>query len=236
MLRGLYEAGWSLQAAALNQELVADNMAHATTPGYRRQGLSFGTLLRDVAATDRAEINPNPLRPYTSFEPGPWLHTESPLDLALSQDVFFVVEGPQGPLYTRAGVFELNPEGELQARNGLRVQGQGGNIVIPPGTARVSVGIDGSVYADGAEVGRLRIVRFDSPDELRRAGTTLFAGDAPRDAEPGSFRVEQGYREAANVNMVEEMIAMMLGMRQYEAAERSLRALNEAVALNTRPQ
>jgi flagellar basal body rod protein FlgG len=231
----MYDAGWSLHAATLNQELTADNLAHATTPGYRRQGLSFAPFLQDVAFTEKAVADPAALTPYTNFTPGPLIHTEQPFDLALTGDAFFVLDGPSGPVYTRSGAFELSPQGDLQARNGMTVRGQGGRINIP-NAASIQVTQDGVIRADGSEVGRLQIARFDNPAELRRVGTTLFEGPAPREPEPGSFRVEQGFREGANVEAVQEMINMMIGMRQYEAAERTLRAMSEAIALNTRPQ
>lgn len=237
MLRGLYTAGSALQSAMLNQELVADNLANATTPGYRKQGMTFESLVSSAGASDQPSGTPGSGGTgYTSFEPGPLQPTGNPFDLALSGNVFFVLEGPNGPVYTRNGVFELNAQGELQTRSGLRVRGQGARLTIPADAPHVRITVDGGVLANGVEVGRLELATFDRPQELRRAGNTLFEGPAPRTPDPGSFRVEQGYREGSNVQMVQEMVTMMVGMRQYEAAERALRSLGEAVGNNTRPQ
>jgi flagellar basal-body rod protein FlgF len=238
MLRGIYDAGAAVQASALNQELVAENLAHATTPGYRRQGMTFEALL----AAGQPSPNPTPQNSpqgngvFTTFDAGPIQQTGNPLDLAISGEAFFTLEGPNGPVYTRNGVFEINAQGELQNRGGLKLRGQGGPITLPPEVGTIHVAVDGTVFANGTEVGRLQLAQFDNPAELRRVGTTLFEGPAPRVPELGSVRVEQGYREGSNVSMVQEMIAMMIGLRQYEAAERAMRALGEAVALNTRPQ
>ena len=95
---------------------------------------------------------------------------------------------------------------------------------------------DGLLYANGAEVGRLELATFQDPRALRRAGTSLFEGPAPQTPPPGSVRVEQGYREGSNVQVVNEMVSMMLGMRYYEAAERALRSLSDTVSQATRPE
>ncbi len=239
MLRGLYQAGSALQTASLNQEAVAENLANATTPGYRAQGLVFESLLAgDGAATAPARAARPPLNDgvYTNFEAGPLQLTGNPLDVALNGDAFFTLEGPHGPVYTRNGCFHLNGQGELQSASGMRVTGQGGAITIPPDAAEIRIGQDGVVYADGNEVGRFQLAQFDSDQALRRVGTTLFEGAGAKQPDPGSARVEQGYREGSNVQMVQEMISMMIGMRQYEAAERALRSLGEAIGNNTRPQ
>lgn len=233
MLRGVYQAGAALQQAGLQQEFLAENLANATTPGYRRQGLAFLNLV-DNAGAAQSGGGAVP-KVFTSFMPGPLQQTGQPFDLALSGDAFFVLDGPQGPVYTRNGAFELTASGDLQTHGGLRVRGQGGRISIPTDANQVRVNKEGVILADGSEVGRLELARFASTEDLRRVGPSMFEGPAPLTPEPGTVRVEQGYREGANVDMVHEMIAMMLGMRQYEAAQRALRALGEAASLNTRP-
>lgn len=236
MLRGLYQAATALQTASANQEVTAENLVHATTPGFRRHGMTFEALMAPPTAATARSAGSTRTDSFTSFMPGPMQQTGNPLDLALNGDGFFTLEGPNGPVYTRSGAFLLNPQGELQSASGLRVSGQGGPIRIPQNAGRIEVGVDGAVYADGAEIARLQIAQFDDQRALRRVGVTLFAGPAPRQADPGSVRVEQGYREGSNVEMVQEMISMIMGLRQYEAAERSLRSMGEAIGQNTRPQ
>ncbi len=239
MIRGMYSAASALDAAATNQELVADNLANATTPGYRRQGLLFNAydLLGQTApGGPRADLaGVRAAGQFSHLEAGPVQQTGNPLDLAIAGNAFFVLEGPRGPLYTRNGVFEINGRGELQSKGGLRVRGQGGPITVPPGTSRIVVNAEGTVYADGAEVGQIQLAAFSDPRGLRRAGTTVFEGPAPQAPAAGTVRVEQGYREGSNVQVVNEMVSMMLGMRYYEAAQRALRSLSDAIAQNTRP-
>src|SRR5262249_19561024 len=224
----------------INQDVVAQNLANATTPGYRRQGLTFDAL---IPRTRNSNLTTSPgssteTKPtlFTQFDAAPIQFTGNPLDVALSGDAFCVLEGPQGPVYTRNGVFELNQQGELQSKSGLRVLGQGSRIAVPADAGQITISHDGVVRANNLEIGRLRLATFTDPGSLQRVGDTLFAGGSPTTPGPGAVRVQQGYREGSNVQVINEMISMMLGMRQYEAAERAMRGLADAIGLNTKPQ
>jgi flagellar basal body rod protein FlgG len=240
MIRGMYNAASALVAADANQELVAENLANTTTPGYRRQGLVFEVVPPDGPGSGPATTGTlqgtRAARSFTTFDPGPIQFTGNPLDLTLTSDIYFTLNGPNGPLYTRNGTFERNAQGQLQTRSGMTVRGTGGPITIPATATQISITSDGAVYADNVEFGRLQLARFADPTQLERAGGSLFEGPAAPQPEPGSYRVEQGYREGSNVQVVNEMVSMMTGMRYYEAAERALRSLGDAVSLNTRPQ
>ena len=90
--------------------------------------------------------------------------------------------------------------------------------------------------ADGARIGQLQLASFARPESLRRVGPTLFEGDAPQTPAAGAVSVQQGYREGSNVQPVQELVSMLLGMRYYEAAAKTLQAMSDAVAQNTRAQ
>ena len=161
MIAGMYSAATALNAAATNQEIVAENLAHANMPGYRRQGLTFESVQQN-AATQLASSNSGITgtqagRAYTSFEQGPVQYTGNSLDLAVSGNNFFVLDGPNGPVYTRNGSFELNAQGNLQSHGGLPVRGGGGRITVPPNTTRITVSQDGTVQANNVEVGKLEL-------------------------------------------------------------------------------
>src|SRR5690349_2006678 len=101
MLRGIYSAASDMEASARNQEIVAENLAHVATPGYRRQGSVFdvGMQQDDLAAATQALGNGRNPVGFTHFDPGPMQQTNNPYDLALVGNAFFVVQGPNGPLY-----------------------------------------------------------------------------------------------------------------------------------------
>jgi flagellar basal body rod protein FlgG len=116
------------------------------------------------------------------------------------------------------------------------VLGGSGPLAIPTDAGEVNIAPDGSVSAGSEQVGQLMQVRFSNPNLLQPAGTTLFQAPAEVIPEPGTSKVLQGYREGANTQVVNEMVAMIAGMRQFEAAQRALRTISESVQLNTRPQ
>lgn len=242
MLSGLYSAATAMNAAAARHEAIARNLAHSGVPGFRRQVVVTQTF---ESALDAAQIPTQPMELWgvatfetvTDFGQGPLQRTEQPLDVAIDGEGFFVLEGPDGPLYTRNGAFQRSTTGELVSAEGLRVQGEGGPILIPPEVplSNITIGADGTVQAAGTEVGRIQIVQFADPAQLRSAGPTVFSGEG-LSTEPAAGRIVQGARELANVSAVEELIAMLVGMRHYEAAQRALRTISESVAQNTNPQ
>ena len=239
MLTGLYSSATGLNASERIHEVVSENLAHVGVPGYRANRVSFHTF-EGAAGTASSPEGYGVLEEQlaTDFSPGAVAHTGRSLDVAISGEGFFVTQGPEGPMYTRNGVFFVGEEGRLVNSTGMAIEGQGGPITIPPEITpdEINFGKDGSVNARGSEFGKLRVVEFDNKQDLVRAGTTLFtapAGVTPRDKEPF---VLQGSRELSNVSAVEELVRMIVGTRHYEAAQRALTALDEAIGNNTNPQ
>jgi flagellar basal body rod protein FlgG len=239
MLRGMYSAASALVAASEQQEVTAYNLAHASTPGYRERGLVYETFDRVLGRVDSASGDLTGTRvqqAYHIFTPGPIKQTQHPYDLALGEaDRFFVLTGPNGPLYTRNGTFFRTARGELVNQSGYPLQGTTGTISFPPDTTRLNIASDGTVTADGEEVGRVRVVRFQTPSALTAAGPTLYTATPDAGLENVAGRVLQGYREGSNVQPADAMIRLIIGARYYEAAQRSLRTIAESVQLNTRP-
>jgi flagellar basal body rod protein FlgG len=239
MIRGLYSAATALDSASQNQDIISQNLANANLPGYRRRGLVFEQFLPQLVrqsppSPTEGDLYGNQIsQAYTEFTPGPLEFTGNPFDLALKGDGFFVVQGPNGPLYTRNGSFTLDTQGQLRTTSGYLVAG---NTLIPPAATRISVGDDGTVLADNVPVGQIQVVTFRDPLGLGRVGPTLF--EAPRGVptNPSTATVAQGYREGSNTNVVNELVGMVLGSRYYEAASRAVRALSDAIQQQTRPQ
>lgn len=240
MFRGLYAAGTALDAAAQSQEVTSENLAHLNTPGYRARGTTFETFdiaLGRAVAPGGDYVGTRLNAVYHDFRPGAAMQTGAPLDLTIAEpDQFFTVGGPDGRLLTRNGTFRLNDQGQIVTQNGyLLLSDSNGPLAIPPTAGRIHIGGDGNVTADGAPVGRVRLVRVPDLKQLTAVGPTLYqpADDAAVTAVEG--RVVQGYREGSNVNPAEAMVRMIIGNRYYEAAQRALRTIAESVQLNTRP-
>ncbi len=265
MLRGMYAAASGLEANTINQNAITENLAHANVAGYRRQGTVFETfepiLARATAATPGVAVvaqgprnTPPPPPPvpggggevwgtrpsyiFTDFTPGPVQPTGNRLDLAATdQTTWFVVDGPNGPLLTRNGQFTLDDRNRLITRSGLLVRGQAGQILLPQTSANINIGPEGLIVVDGVPIDTLLLANVGNPTPMIRVGDTLFQGPVPNGPPlPGTVHIQQGYLEQPNQQIVHDMVDMIDGMRHYEAAQRALRSLSDAIAQNTRPQ
>ena len=147
-------------------------------------------------------------------------------------DGFYRVQTPNGEYLTRSSAFTKGPDGTIMTKQGYPVQGTGGNIVIPPNTRNVHVSPDGAVYADGNQIGQLAVVSVDEPQLLRKVGNNLYHVPEDLDLEignalAGQTMVSQGYTEAANVNVVTEMVNMIEVQRMFEAQQKVMTTAND---------
>ncbi|WP_437227766.1 flagellar hook-basal body protein [Planctomicrobium sp. SH661] len=236
MLNGLYSASSAMDAAAKRHEVIAQNLAHAQMPGYRRQSVmqssketQFDEELRNAVQFESHGVNSDKIR--TDFSQGAMERTNHPLDMAIQGAGFFVVEGPKGPLYTRNGTFQLDQENRLVTADMLPVRSSGGDITVPPNTplSDIRVGIDGTIFARQVEIGKLEIVNFSDPQKLQSAGATLFS--APQELSPEEVNpmIVQNVRERSNVSPIQELVDLIAAQRQHEAAQRSMSTLSESV-------
>lgn len=242
MIQGIYSSASALTAATQQQEALAQNLAHATVPGYRRRALAFSSFEQALAgtatgtgasATGGAQV----AREYSAFQPGDYQATNNPLDLAIRGDGFFVLQGPNGPVYTRSGVFQMDGQGRLQSASGLLLDSGGGAaITIPPGSSRITIAQDGTVTAGTTQLGQIQLVSFSDPSQLARVGPTLFEAPPGSAPQPSQSSLLQGFREGSNVNIVQEMVSLIAGTRYYEAATRALSTLSNALQQRTTNQ
>lgn len=241
MDRGTYVAASSGLLQLRKLEIVNNNMANSNTPGFKRQMLvgdlqTFDqTLASAVAKGDpfaRADHDRNPgavnIRSITDFSQGAIKNTRNPLDVALREpDQFFVIEGPEGPLYTRAGNFTLNRDNELVTVDGLRVAGDGGAITVAGSGA--SIASNGEVRVDEGVVGRLQVVRFSDPQQLERVGSTRFklaAGSGQAEA-VDDFSVVAEALEMSNVSVISGVIDIISAQRGFQFYAKSAETIDQ---------
>ncbi len=203
---------------------IANNLANINTTGFKRTVNSFSSELENQLSLDEemtplaGEIN---LTSSIDFSIGTLLGTNRRLDTALAGKGFFVIETPEGPLYTRSGVFQLNSTGQLVNVSGDMVAGTDGPIVIPSGITsdQLSIGANGNISSDGVNLGQIKVVDFPGrEDELIPAGLSNYLapeGLIPTDAENPMIR--QGYRENSNVHQMHEIVDLMMVSRLYSA-------------------
>lgn len=200
-------------------EVVANNIANINTPAYKAEGLMFVEHVTETAAGQISYVQD--LATVRDLAHGSLAPTHNPLDLALPDEGYFVVETAEGDRYTRAGNFTLNAAGELVTAGGNRVLDDGGApIAIPADASAITVGRDGTIATEQGPLGRVQVVRFDNEQALMRRENNLYdAGqEAPQPvAEP---QVVQGMVEGSNVMGVVEITRLMGTLRSYQAAQR----------------
>jgi flagellar basal-body rod protein FlgF len=231
MIKGLYTTASGMIPRILKQEIFANNMANANTVGYKKDG-AFLHQLEDAKKnliTDADWEIPMIDGVFIDYSQGFARKTEQPLDVAIEGDGFFTVMTPQGERYTRAGEFTLSPERTLLDKNGFQVMGDGGQIVINGDS--ISISSDGSISADGAVVGKLKIVDFAKPYQLSKADDGYLMPSEPgvQPTTSAKYELRQGYVEESNVNIVEQMVDMLVSFRAYEAGQKAIHAQDETL-------
>ena len=202
--------------------IIAHNLANVSTVGYKRRSNTFSKALTDQGVGTKTEIGGEAnLNTTFDFSQGNPVETGRSLDFALSGKGFFVIETPQGPLYTRNGMFRLDQNGQIVDLAGRIIAGEAGPISIPSGAglSQISVSSDGSISAAGAAVGKFKLVDFkDKEGELVAAGLNCFQASKGMEPEPPeNLLVQQGFQESSNVQLTEELVDMIMVTRLYEA-------------------
>lgn len=222
MYAGIYSAASAMDVAERSHELTAQNLASAHLPGFRRR-MDVGQANEQQPGTE----------PHIDFTPGSLQRTGRPLDAALVGEGFFTVQGSDGnSLYTRAGDWFLNSEGELTTVDGLPVLA-GGQPVRLPSTASekdLTISETGELRVGDQSLGTLDLVTFDNPNGLQPVGQTLFQAPPELTRTTATARVQQGVRELSNVSIPVELIRMLAGVRNYEAAQRAMQTLAKSIA------
>ena len=221
----LYQAASALTANARWQDLISQNLASASVPGFKKQDLSFSSVQAGLlqaqngttATLPRAQI-------ATNFQTGEIRATGTKTDVAIDGSGFFEVQLANGAnAYTRDGEFQINANGQLVTKAGYAVLGEGGPIQLDRNNpAPLSISANGQV-SQGTEVkGKLKVVGIDNPNLLTQISGGYFLADNPNlqtttIAQPS---VRQGYLEAANTSSVLEMASLIRSMRSFEANQR----------------
>ena len=224
MDRMIYLSMSGAKATMQRQDVLANNLANASTVGFRAELHAFRSVpVEGSGASTRVYALES--TPGYSDAPGVVSNTGRPMDVAMRGNAWLAVQGLDGTeAYTRGGSLETTADGTVVTHSGLTVLGDGGPIQVPA-NSEVSIAADGTVSARGASgrsatVGRLKLVTPEAP--LERGADGLFRaadGDLPADA---TARLQDGALEGSNVSPVETMVAMISAARQFEAQMRML--------------
>ncbi|HEY4295437.1 MAG TPA: flagellar basal-body rod protein FlgG [Paraburkholderia sp.] len=241
MNRSLYIAATGMNAQQAQMDVISNNLANVSTNGFKGSRAVFEDLLYQTIrqpganSTQQTEL-PSGIQLGTGvqqvaterlYTQGNLQQTGSSYDVAINGAGFFQVQMPDGTTaYTRDGSFQPNAQGQLVTSSGYQVIPA---ITIPPNATSLTIGSDGvvSIKVAGSnnsqQLGSMQIATFVNPAGLDAKGENLFAetssSGAPNVSQPGlngAGSLDQGYVEASNVNVVQELVNMIQTQRAYE--------------------
>lgn len=256
-MRALAIAATGMNAQQTNLEVIANNIANINTTGFKRARAEFSDLLyqteRLQGVPSRANDNIVPEGASIGLGvkttairnlhiQGSLTSTGNKFDFALVGNGWFEVEGADGEtLYTRAGAFNTNANGELVTADGYSVLPA---ITVPTDAVEVIVNKTGQVFArldgqtDLQQLGQLQLANFANEAGLEPLGDNLFketvaSGPATTGVpgDPGFATIEQGYLENSNVDPVREITELISAQRAYEMNSKVIQAADEMAAV-----
>lgn len=218
MQRGLYIAASGMIAEQTRQDLIANDLANATTPGYKSDRATQRAFDEVLLANTKTGQAVGPLgqgvaidRQATDWSPGALKQTDEPLDFAVQGEGFFAVQGEDGVAYTRNGRFSAGNDGLLRTATGETVLGRGGQPV--------RVAADGTVDP--------RLLQVTLLTDPQKAGEGLVTGQPAGDAPAGSVR--SGALEMSGADPARSMVDMIASMRAFEAGQRVIRTIDDTL-------
>ena len=239
-----YIGATGLSAGQRALDVVANNIANINTPSFKRAQVRFAEMLSPGALGAAPGVEDFAgVRLSTSasdFSQGEVKATGNPLDLAIDGDGFLELAGPQGQtLLTRGGALKINADGYLATADGLALKSM---ISAPLDASAISIQADGQVVAQSGDgissvIGRIDMVRVKDPNLLAKLGDGLFAAEntgdliAANPGEDGAGRFVPGALESSNVDLAEEMVALLMLQRTYSANAQVVQAGDQLMAI-----
>ncbi len=255
MIRSLWIAKTGLDAQQTQLDVIANNLANVGTAGFKRSRAVFEDLLYQTIRQPGAQSSQQTqlptgltlgtgVKPVASekvFTQGNLQQTGNQLDLAINGQGFLQVQLPDGSTaYTRDGSLHLDNNGQLVTSSGYPLQPA---LTVPANAIAVTVARDGTVtvtqpgQATPTQVGTIQLATFINPAGLQSQGENLYietaSSGAPTTNTPGTNglgTLSQGYVETSNVNVVEELVAMIQTQRAYEINSKSIQTSDQMLA------
>jgi flagellar basal-body rod protein FlgF len=227
---GVYAAATALASRTQALDTIANNLANASTTGFRAEHNVFSSVLANASGLSQSPLN----EAMNSFgilsgtaldqTQGALQKTGNTLDMGIEGPGYFVVQTANGPMYTRNGAFQVSGKGQLVTSTGDAVMGDKGVINMPPG--QISISADGSISSDGAVAGKLKVVEFPAGTELSSVGNTYYSAPPNTATTATNSNVRQGMLESSNVNPIASMVELVTAQRAAEMMQRALSMFN----------
>jgi flagellar basal-body rod protein FlgG len=252
MLRSLWISKTGMEAQQLQLDSISNNLANVATNGYKKSHAQFEDLIYQnlrqsgAASSDQTQLptglqvglGVTPVASARDFTQGSLQQTGNNFDVAISGNGFFQVTMPDGTTaYSRDGAFKVDANGQLVTSNGYAIQP---GITIPAQAQSVTIAADGTVtatlpgQATPASLGQIQLASFANVGGLDPKGENLYAETAssgtPTAGAPGSNglgKLQQGFVETSNVNVVEELVSMIQTQRAYELNSKAIQTSDQ---------
>lgn len=218
----IYSSLSGARAAWTEMEMVSNNLANASSDGFKAQRMAFKSQRVSPHALGNAYVKV--AETVHDMSDGTMETTGVDTHLALRGRGFFMVEGENGPVLQRSGNFTMNREGQLVNQRGQRVLTEAGPLEIPD-RERMIIDQDGVVRTDqGGEIGRLRIVDTEEATPIghgqwQPVGALVAAND--------TVQVLQGSLEKSNVDPIRGMVELMEASRYFETYQKAMQTTDE---------
>lgn len=251
--KGVYTALSGAMAQSQRLDTIANNLANANTPAFKKDAQVFKEYLTanekpsnviqapripatiesfyDMQGGDKSFVDS--AGTYTNFSQGSLKSTGNPMDVAIDGQGFFEVATPQGVRFTRLGSFKVDGNGQLVTKDGhpvLKNSPEGtdpsARVITTTGQAPVIITDSGDVFEGDNNLGRISVIDVPNKDSLSKIGASLY--DFKKNAQPEVVNVapslKQGFVESSNVNIVQEMTDMIATTRTFESTQKAIQA------------
>jgi len=223
MVSGKYSALSGSISRQQAMDNIANNLANLNSTGFKKDRISFESLLKGTQQTGRARgINYSRIRTIgTDFGQGSLRDTGRDLDVAISGEGFFKIERDGQTFFSRNGSFYIDPNGMLKNSDNFNIVDESGQPIQLPDAQGKKIYIDesGSIVLDNTQSGqRIGVFSVSDPAKLEKTGNSLWRLGEGATSQPATeARIVQGSLEMSNINMVEEMTRMIETQRRFDA-------------------
>ena len=227
MENSLYVGISRQMALTSTMDMIANNVANMSTPGYRTQNPLFKEFISNTPGDSEKLSMVYDYGQWHTTTAGPARFTGGTYDVALSGPGFMGITTPTGEtMYTRAGNFTVSSSNQLINSAGYTVASStGASISIPPDAQEIKITDDGDVTADGDVVGRIMMMEFGNLQDLKPQGNGLYSATGGLPAT--ETKMKQGMLEGSNVNPILEMTRMIETLRNYQSTQKMINAEDE---------
>lgn len=207
-------------------DLLANNLANASAPGFKADREFYSTYLAadtaESSGADAGSVMPVIERQWTDYSQGAITPTGNPLDVALKGKGFLVAISPSGPLLTRDGSFRLSPQGVLETTDGFKVRGQDGKPIQLDPSRQVEITPIGEVRQDGQTIAQIDVVDVKDATSLSKHGMNYFEFPSAGVTPATDSQFAPGSLETANFQPAESAVRLVSVMRQFEMLQRAV--------------